>query len=108
VRLLHTTQLNGFHDELYSLNLYFQLKKEFENCHTFYYRSVKSSHQDAGISIKRKDNPEGEPIVVTYWDNEWRFLYPDTDNWVGDKIENKDRTSEEIYAIVKGLVLDNS
>ncbi len=79
VRILHTTQLNGFHDELYSLLLYFMLNEDPDCEEKIHYEAVKSGGDDATLVLHCAD--PGEVVRVCHWSDwkqkEWSFTYPD-------------------------------
>lgn len=84
VRILHTTQTNGFHDELYSLLLYMMWKPSLANIR---YKSVNKQSEWAGIEITEKFDGHEDKMVISQWDNRWVLLteecarkdYSDTD-----------------------------
>lgn len=93
IRVLHTTQLNGFHDELYSLYAY--LRATNEGATGIGYKSVKSGQMDAGITVPLNDENPDDYLLITHWNDEWRFIKDD------QIIERIDVTTEQIVEWLK-------
>ncbi len=102
VRVLHTSQLNGFHDELSSLTLYFMLKEKSEIAEKVSYESVKSNQEGAGLILQKNTDGKEETIKITHWDNEWQFYY--SDGWCGNRINNRNCSIECLLRYCKYLL----
>ncbi len=105
VRVLRTSQLNGFHDELYSLVVYYMLKEVSEVADKVDYVSVKSGSEDAGLVLRVNASGEDASVKITHRDSKWGFQY--TDNWSGPRVTKEDWGIEELYDECLNLIISS-